>query len=173
MKVDKTDKTMHIIQSVVALLIATPFLLFLIAELKQDYPTKDSLVYEECTFVKYEYSNERYLKYYHIYVEEYAVPLEIDNIAFEKNMKIPLSDLEPGDKVTVSIENYRGTLYLYSIYNGDVHILSYEAYLDAHNENDKWGVIVCLFGTCAGLGLFTAEVVYYKKTKRALPWPRM
>ena len=44
-----------------------------------DYPEKNELRYEECTFIGYENVRDRGTRYY-IFVNEYDEPLEIDNI---------------------------------------------------------------------------------------------
>ncbi len=176
MRVNKIEKTAHILQSIVSLLLAVPFLIFLIMSLTIKYPPQDSLVYEECTFIKYEYVKEEHRKsasqeYYHIYVEDYSAPLEIDNIVFDKIRKKSLSTLEKGDKITISKDFSDNTLY--SMSHNDDYIMSYDTYLEVHKENDKLGILVWCVGICIGIGLFTAEVIYYKKTRRALPWPRI
>lgn len=177
MRIDKREKTISIIHRVISLLLAVPFLILFIVDLTQEYPPEESLVYEQCTFVKYEYILKESRKspeteYYEIYVEEYDIPLRIDNIAFHKANGAALSELKKGDKITLSIEFYREDLhYLYSISCGDTNILSYKDYIEAHSGNDKYGFIICPILFSLGIGLFIAEVIYYKKTGRSLPWP--
>lgn len=176
MRVDKREKTSSIVHRIIALLLATPFLIMFIVNLTKEYPTKESLVYEECTFVKYDYVNKKgyrsHTQFYDIFVEEYAVPLRIDSIVYNKVYKSALSDLKKGDKVTVCIEFHEEDLnYLSSISCGDTTILSYEDYIEAHTENDKYGYIVCPILFSLGIGLFIAEVIHYKKTGKSLNWP--
>ncbi len=173
----KTVKSVSVIKRIISLLCAGVFLFLLIVVLRQDYPSENSLVYEDCTFIKYEYAQNSTrrtdIEYYYIYVEEYGLPLKIDNIVFDEKYGSALSRLKKGDKVKVSIEFYKEDSYfLYSMSCDGVDILSYDDYIQAHTQNNKYALIVCPILICMGTGLFVAEVIYYKKTGKSLPWPR-
>ncbi len=140
----------------------------------EEYPSEDSLVYEECTFIKYEFKETKYrktstMKYYYLYVEEYVEPLIIDNIVFSKINEEELQSLMVGDKITVSLFEDNDKLYLCSISCKQTDILAYEAYFAEHESNDSIGVIVCSVLLCMSLALFIAEVYYYKKNGKCLP----
>lgn len=115
--------------------------------LVEDYPDVNSLVYEDCTFIKYEYIEYRYsksskMRYYNIYVEEYDKPLQVDNIVYKRINKDLLLQLNEGDTIKVSLLEEKEKFYLYSLSCGGVYILSYEDYLSEHESNDSIGSIV-------------------------------
>ncbi len=126
------------------------------------------MVCEECTFVKYEFIKEkhakgRFTKYYYIYVEEYGSPLRVDSIIYDRVNESKLNSLKAGDKLTVSVNKTDGSLDLYSVACECSDILSYEDYLEGHEENYKYGLIGFPALSCICLGLFVANVIYYKK----------
>ena len=168
-------KISFVIQSIFSISLIAFFTWVLIGVLSiEEYPTEDSLVYEECTFIKYEFKETKYrktstMKYYYLYVEEYGEPLIIDNIVFSKTNEEILQSLIGGDKITVSLFEDKDKLYLYSASYKQSDILSYEAYFAQHESNDSIGVIVCSVVLCMSLALFIAEVYYYKKNGKCLP----
>ena len=168
-------KISFVMQSIVWLGLIAFFTWTLIGVLSiEEYPSEDSLVYEECTFIKYEFKETKYrktstMKYYYLYVEEYVEPLIIDNIVFGETNEEALQSLMGGDKVVVSLFEDEGKLYLYSVSHNQSDILSYEAYFAEHNSNDNLGVVVCSVLLCMSLALFIAEVCYYKKNGKCLP----
>ena len=168
-------KISFVIQSIFFLGLVIFFTWALIGVLSiEEYPSEDSLVYEECTFIKYEYKEIKYrrtstMKYYYLYVEEYDEPFIIDNIVFSKTNEEALQNLMGGDKITVSLFEDKDKLYLYSASYKQSDILSYEAYFVEHESNDSIGVIVCSVLLCMSLALFIAEVYYYKKNGKCLP----
>ena len=73
--------------------------------LVEKYPSADALVYETCTFARYERVNwGRYGASYYIYVEEYDKPLEIDSISIRGIDREALEDVKAGDSIEVSKE---------------------------------------------------------------------
>ena len=102
-------KISFVIQSICFLGLVIFFTWALIGVLSiEEYPSEDSLVYEECTFIKYEFKETKYrktstMKYYYLYVEEYVEPLIIDNIVFGEINEEALQSLMGGDKVVVSL----------------------------------------------------------------------
>ena len=126
-----------------------------------DYPEKNELRYEECTFIGYENVRDRGTRYY-IFVNEYDEPLEIDNIVSSSVSESLLRDISSGDKITVSID--QSDKDLYSMYCGDINILSYDDYLSEHEPNNALGVVLLTLFSCLMLGLLVVEIIYYKKT---------
>ena len=176
-KPSKSDKISFILHNIFYICALCFFLFLAIMFTTTDYPTKESLVYEECTFIKYEYivkenHNHSTTRYYNIYVEEYDKPLEIDNIIYDRIHQGLLSTLEKGDKITVSIKHHKNDMNLYEMSYGEKYILSYDDYLDAHKENDEIGFILAPVLICLISGLIIAEAVHYKLKGKPLPWPR-
>ena len=173
-------KVSFMIQSIffVGLIIFFAWALFSVLSI-EEYPAEDSLVYEECTFIKYEFKETKYrktstMKYYYLYVEEYVEPLIIDNIVFNETNEEALQSLIGGDKIVVSLFEDDDKLYLYSVSHNQSDILSYEAYFAEHNSNDNLGVVVCSILLCMSLALFIAGVCYYKKNGKCLPiWSKV
>ena len=167
-------KAGFIIQSVFFLALTLFFVWALFGVmLIEEYPEKAELTYEECTFIKYEKIERRYnrhskMRYYYLYVEEYDQPLEIDNIVFPVTNEEALQRLKQGDKVTVSLYEYKGEINLYEAFCGSDSILNYEDYLSKHNGNNELGVIVCSVFICASIGLLFAGIVHYRKTGNSL-----
>ena len=131
------------------------------------YPSEDSLIYENCSFVKYEYILKRSTRSkserYHIYVEEYDKPLEIDNIVFHMTNEDVLFHLEPGAQVAVSIRESKDKLTLYTIAYDGVNILSYDDYVKIHTRNNNTGIVVLSALFCVSLGLCFAEYIHIKR----------
>lgn len=148
------------------LLIFSALLLFLFVSnlCTWNYPKKESLVYERCTFVKYEKKSGRSSRYY-IYVREYEEPLEIDNIVFHDVNKGDLDSIRVGGKIKIAKDKH---LTLYSLeYHGE-SILSYDDYLQRHNKNHIIGIFVTLIFNGVTLTLFVVTIIYYKKTGKNL-----
>lgn len=180
-KPSKTDKIFFIVHNVFYIF-ALCFFLFFGFFTTTEYPAKESLVYEECTFIKSEYiskenRNHSTTRYYNIYVEEYDKPLEIDNIIYDRIHQGFLSNLEKGDKITVSIRHYKDdmNLYdmnLYEMYYGEKYVLTYDDYSEGHKENDEIGFILAHVFIFLISGLIVAEFIHYKTKGKPLPWPR-
>ena len=170
----KLNKVMFFVQSIFFGGVGMLFLVSLIYFMFDDPPPAETLVYEKCTFVKYELEQKKGAKgkvynHYYIYVEEYAEPLEIDEMVFQTIKEKELLSLKNGDKITVSISD---TAYLYSLFYGDDYIWSYEDYLIVHKDDDKVGFIVASTLSCLGFVPFIIGVIYYKKTGETLPFGR-
>ena len=170
----KLNKVMFFWQSLLFGGIGMLFLVSLIYFMFDDPPPAETLVYEKCTFVKYELEQEKGAKgkvynHYYIYVEEYAEPLEIDEMVFQTIKEKELLSLKNGDKITVSISDKN---YLYSLFSGDDYIWSYEDYLTIHKDDDKVGFVVLSVLSCLGFVPFIIGVIYYKKTGETLPFGR-
>lgn len=170
--IQRIERTAFICQSVFFLLLALPFIIVLFCSIDRDFLPKEELVFEECTFVKYNFiedkgSRGRVTRYYKVYVEEYAVPLEIDSIIYDRVSKGKLDNLEAGERIVVSIDKADYSLYYLACEYSDV--LSYEDYLEGHEENYRIGLVVFPVLSCLGLGLFVANIIYYKKKGRCMP----
>ena len=164
------EKRNHIIISFIALSAASLFLCAFFALLfAEPYPTDDQLVYEECTFVKYEQRKSRAGKTYYVSVKEYAGWLKIDNIVSSSASEERLKSLENGDKIKVSIRKTENGNDLYYMSSGQNSVLTYEDYLEEHRRNKNAGYIACSMFSFICIALFTAEKVYYKKHGFCLP----
>ena len=139
--------------------------------LTNDDPSKDSLVYEDCTFITYKFIDKKQ-KYYNIYVDEYDIPLEIDNIVFDRTNVNALQNLKKGDSVTVSLRPFKDTFTIYEMYCAENYILSYEDYLNAHSENADGMIKISTIFIILSSGMIITEIIYFKKTGKVLPWPR-
>lgn len=129
----------------------------------EDYPDKNSLAYEECTFIKceyieYFYSKHGKRKYYNVYVEEYDKPLQTDDLVYKRINKNALAELKGGDSVKVSLSEEKDFFEIYSMSCDGVSILSYEDYLAEHERNNRVGAVVLpallfmsIFGFVAGV----------------------
>lgn len=126
-----------------------------------DYPASEELVYEECTFVRYEIKKTKSARTYWVELEEYEEALRIDNIVFRHVNNGVLEDLQAGDGVTVSIDEDGN---LYAMVHGDSYILSYENYLSAHESNHRNGMIIAPILVCLSAALVIGNCVLWKKT---------
>ena len=158
--------TICVIFSIIALIFAVGLIGLLMME---DYPNKEELVYEECTFISYEFKKSSKSKRYYIYVEEYINPLEIDNIVYAKADKEVLSSIEPGDKIKISVRRFKDDLKLYSVSYKEKNVLSYEDFLARHESNDKLGFIILPILCFMSLSIVIVTIVYYKKTGHCIP----
>lgn len=131
-----------------------------LARAEASYATTQ-LTQESCTFIKYEYETGADVKRYHIYVQEYTEPLEIDNIISDQVNKIVLRDLQEGDMITLSIDQKRNVLS--AEHNGQ-YIVSYEDYVAKHSRNNIMGIIVSALFFCFSVISLIACIVHYKKT---------
>ena len=140
--------------------------------LKSNKPPEDTLVYEKCTFIKYEsvkYESSHSTGYrYHIYVKEYDKPLEIFDIVYDKVLETDLSELNSGDKITVSIFEGKDEIELCSLSCAGDYILLYSDYVTAYKENLRMAFITTLFISGGSLVAFVIGAFYYKKTGRCL-----
>lgn len=169
----KLNKGSFIIQSVIFLFLAVLCLVVPVGVIvAADNPPENSLVYEECTFKKYECVDTRAGKStshrYYIYVKEYDKPLEIDNIVFDRTYESDLSELKSGDKLTVSISESNDRIELYSLSCDDGYILSYSNYLEAHKANERLGITTLPLFSLVCLVAFIKGISHYKKTGRCL-----
>ena len=140
-----------------------------------DYPSKDTLVYEECTFIRYDYEKSEnakgsVTKYYNVYVEEYATPLEIDNIVYDDIDTRVLHKLKAGDTITVSIKEFKGAYSLYALYLGDECVLSYDEYLSVHKNNSDGTIKILIVLLVITSGWLLAEIIYFKEKGEAISW---
>ncbi len=166
----RSEKINHIIISVIMLAATVLFTWGFISLLSAEpYPAADALVYEECTFVKYERKIPSRSVVYQIYVKEYFEPLEIDNIVSSSVSEDWLSNLENGDKIKVSIRKTENGNDLYYMSSGQTSILTYEDYLAEHSGNTNVGYIILPIFSLVSMAFFTAETVYYKKYGFCLP----
>lgn len=171
------NKIPFIIQNVLFLGVAMFFSVLFIITVSTDYPSEESLVYEECTFIKYEHNKRKNGKYneahyYSIYVKEYKQPLEIDNIVFDDADKDVLSGIKEGDKITVCKYEDDGEMILVSAsYNGD-YVLTFDDYITIHKENDTALNKVWIFFIIIFVSLFIWGVIHYKRTGECLSAPK-
>ncbi len=165
-----------IVKRYFGLIITLPAVLFLLVFVNPfNHPSESELVFEECTFIKYEYQYHDRVKGsdyedYLVYVEEYDEALKISGIVFEKADQIALSRLNPGDKVTLSIKKHYDMLHLYSMSYGDTYILSYEDYLSENIKNDKNIAIICIILIFIGIAFSLIDVIYKKVKGKSLFW---
>lgn len=140
-----------------------------------NYPSKDTLVYEECTFIRYDYEKSEnakgiVTKYYNVYVEENATPLEIDNIVYDDIDTRVLHKLKAGDIITVSIKEFKGAYSLYALYLGDECVLSYDEYLSVHKNNSDGTIKILIVLLVITSGWLLAEIIYFKEKGEAISW---
>ena len=130
-----------------------------------DYPASEELVYEECTFVRYEISKTRNSKIYRVYLEEYEEPVRIDKIVSKSlNSTVDtgiLYGLREGDKVTVSVDEDGD---LYAMAYGESYILSYEDFLSAHESNHTLAMIVLPVFMCLSAAIIVGECFKIKRS---------
>ena len=169
MKMNSKQRIAFIVQSII-LLCGIGFLLWCLIGIVSigKYPSANSLVYEECTFVRCEQKNTAKSSRYYIYVEEYEKPLEIDNIVLGQIDREALLALELGDKITVSKYDGKKEYTLYSLSHGETGILLYEDYLLRHNKNNAIGMVISSVFLSMVVGIFIWSVYYYKKTGKCL-----
>lgn len=142
----------------------------LVLALVESYPSADALVYETCTFARYErVSRGRYGASYYIYVEEYGKPLEIDSISICGIDREALEAVKAGDSIVVSKEEGNGSFSLYALSHGDRDILAYEDFLAQQKRNDHVGAIGVGLFSLLPIGLLAANVILYRKTGRSFP----
>ena len=84
----RLNKVMFFVQSLFFGGVGMLFLVSLIYFMIDDPPPAETLVYENCKFVKYEFEQKKGARgsvynHYYIYVEEYEEPLEIDEMVFQ------------------------------------------------------------------------------------------
>ena len=171
---EKDNKIQFIIMCSVLFILIIIFVIFLIGVLSIKYPNKEDLKYEECTFIKYEFIENRSVKssskHYNIYVEEYDKELRIDNIIYDDINKELLDKLKKGDKIIISVRENNEIYDIYSMSYKNNYILSYEAYLNGHYKNDKIGLIVIPIFIFITGGLLLFGIIYYKKTSKCFPF---
>ncbi len=126
-----------------------------------DYPSPEDIMYEECTFERYEIRKHKSGRSYLVYLEEYEEALKIDSIVSRHVNKGVLEDLQAGDGVTVSIDEDGN---LYAMVHGDSYILSYEDFLSAHEINHRNGMIIAPILVCLSAALVIGNCVLWKKT---------
>ena len=138
--------------------------------LVEKYPSADALVYETCTFARYErISWGKYGASYYIYVEEYGKPLEIDSLSIRGIDREALEAVKAGDSIVVSKEEGKNSFPLYALSHGDRDILAYEDFLAQQKRNDHVGAIVVGLFSLLPIGLLAANVILYRKTGRSFP----
>ena len=138
--------------------------------LVEKYPSADALVYETCTFARYErISWGKYGASYYIYVEEYGKPLEIDSISLRAIDREALEAVKAGDSIVVNKEEGNGSFSLYALSHGDRDILAYEDLLAQQKRDDNVGAIFVGLFSLLPIGLLAANVILYRKTGRSFP----
>lgn len=169
MKKNEEQRVVFIVQSII-LLCGIGFLLWCLIGIVSigKYPSADSLVYEECTFVRCEQKNTAKSSRYYIYVEEYEKPMVIDNIVISQINREALLSLEVGDMITVCKYEGKKEYTLYSLSHGETGILLYEDYLLRHNKNNATGMVISSVFLSMVVGIFIWSVYYYKKTGKCL-----
>ena len=137
------------------------------------YPKENELIFEKCTFIRYEYKRDISTRHaserFYIYVEEYGRPLEIDNIVFNKVNEDDLKKLSEDDSIIVSTREFKGNFDLYSMSADDIEILTYNDYLSSHNRNTKIGLIVLPILMAISGGMLIWGIFHYKRTGECLP----
>ena len=138
--------------------------------LVEKYPSADALVYETCTFARYErISWGKYGASYYIYVEEYGKPLEIDSLSIRGIDREALEAVKAGDSIVVSKEEGKNSFPLYALSHGDRDILAYEDFLAQQKRDDNVGAIFVGLFSLLPIGLLAANVILYRKTGRSFP----
>ena len=137
------------------------------------FPNPSDLQYEKCTFKYFELGrsdpNSSNINKCYIYVEEYNIPLEIDNIVYRDSYKEELSKLKSKDELIVSFEKKESSYNLYSLETKNTIILSYSDYLNKHEKQRKTGIITFSIITSVSILILIIEIIYYKKTGECLP----
>ena len=170
MKMNSKQRVAFVAQSILILCAIGFFLYCLVGVVSiGKYPSADSLVYEECTFVRCEQKNTAKSSRFYIYAEEFEKPMVIDNIVISQINREALLSLEVGDMITVSKYEEKKEYTLYSMTHGEIDILSYEDYLSRHSNNNTTGTVVCSILLCMTIGLFIGAVIHFKKTEECLP----
>ena len=138
--------------------------------LVEKYPSADALVYETCTFARYErISWGKYGASYYIYVEEYGKPMEIDSLSIRGIDREALEAVKAGDSIVVSKEEGKNSFPLYALSHGDRDILAYEDFLAQQKRDDNVGAIFVGLFSLLHIGLLAANVILYRKTGRSFP----
>ena len=162
------DNKSFIIQNIILSLLLAIFVVMFICVLSiKGYPNKNELMYENCTFIRYEYkknigttgSSEKYL----IYVNEYETPLEIDNIVVNKMNVNVLKSIKSGDEIVVSVQYDHDKYNLYSMAYKERFVLSYDDYLARHTKNNRIGIVVTSIMITITASLLVFGIIYYKK----------
>ena len=163
------DRVGFTIEMIAFSLCAGLFLWGFFSLLVTDYPPQDELVYEECTFIRSERDASARSVRFNIYVEEYEMPLEIDNVVIDKADREALSRLKAGDKITVSRRDGKNNHDLYAMSHGETRILTYEDYLSEHEENNATGLGLTAVMSILSVFILIVAAVHYKLTGRTLP----
>ena len=162
----KSEKIMLIVVCVLLALFGILFGMGFVSTTTASY-SKDQYTEQTCTFLTYEYEVwERKgadWESYEIYVQEYAKPLQIDNLVFDQVNRHVLNDLKQGDQITVLLDKKQNVISME--YQGR-YVLTYEDYAAEHENNNTVGVIVTLILSCACWGVIIFLIVHYIKTGR-------
>ena len=167
------DNKSFIIQNIfLSSILAIFVVMFICVLLIKGYPNKSELIYENCTFIRYEYVkkyvspgiSEKYL----IYVNEYETPLEIDNIVFNEINANVLNSIKSGDEIVVSIQYDHDKNNLYSMAYKEKNVLSYDDYLTRHTKNNRFGIVVTSIMIAITASLLVFGIIYYKKTGKTI-----
>ena len=132
----------------------------------------DDLTYEELTFDKFKIIDRRKRNdIYEIYFKEYSEPFYISGIVLEKLDKDSLIELKQGEiaKVYYCQSSHRD--YDHSICEmscDSVVILSLQGYVEANQDNQTVGMIVCLILVLCGLFPILYIVFWLKHTRKKL-----
>lgn len=167
------DNKSFIIQNIfLSSILAIFVVMFICVLLIKGYPNKSELIYENCTFIRYEYeknigthgSSKKCL----IYVNEYETPLEIDNIVVNEINANVLNSIKSGDEIVVSIQYDHDKYNLYSMAYKERFVLSYDDYLTRHTKNNRIGIVVTSIMIAITASLLIFGIIYYKKTGKII-----
>jgi hypothetical protein len=136
----------------------------------ENAPAAESLVFEECTFERYEIVNDSKTICYFLYVEEYEKPLEIDSIVVGVIDRDTLREVGSGDTIVVSKYEGKKSFPLYALSYGNKAILAYEDYLTEHDGNNSLGIWITGIFSLLMVILLIANTIHYKQTGRPLSW---
>ena len=158
----KSEKIMLIVLCVLLALFGVLFGMGFVSTTTASY-SKDQYTEQTCTFLTYEHEVGADWESYEICVQEYAKPLQIDNIVFDQVNRRVLNDLKQGDQITLLLDKKQNVISME--YQGR-YVLTYEDYVAEHENNNTVGVIVTLILSCACWGVIIFLIVHYIKNGR-------
>ena len=167
----KIERAKFIFIIVVFVCFATAGLL--IVKYENEYPPEDDLVYEEFTFIRYEYGKNK-SRYCRIYVNECEKPLEITSIDIRRIDEAVLKGIRPGDSIRVCTNGEgRIAIFIRSALHEGKPILAYEDYLATHTANDQIRVVLgWIFFAISGLVITSQSSQYAVSGKCARIYSR-
>ena len=134
----------------------------------QKIPAEESLQYENCRFVSYDYyrfsRRNRNASRYDLTVEEYEEPLRIAEYVHERMDVELLDSIEPGDVISIGFRKEDGYRYVYSFGYGEKYVFSYEEYTASVRASNR-GYLICFsLGALFFAGNIVAGIIYYQHT---------